>query len=134
MTITGGMFAGLRPAAAAEFSFLVGLPTLGGATVYKLLKNLQHSKANGTPNLFQDLGVVSSAVGLLVAALAAAVAVRWLVSFLNRHGLTPFGIYRIGVAVVMLVLLQAGILTIGAKHLIEDRETPAAMPVGLADR
>jgi undecaprenyl-diphosphatase len=134
MTITGGMFAGLRPAAAAEFSFLVGLPTLGGATMYKLMKNLQHSKATGTPNMFQDLGVVSSAVGMLVAALAAAVAVRWLVSFLNRHGLTPFGVYRIGVAIIMLVLLQAGILSIGAQQLIEEREEPVPMPVGLADR
>jgi undecaprenyl-diphosphatase len=134
MTITGGMFAGLRPGAAAEFSFLLGLPTLGGATVYKLAKNLHQSKKHGTPNMFEDLSVVSTAAALVVATITAAVAVRWLVSFLNRHGLAPFGVYRIGVAIVMLVLLQAGILTIGASQIIEERETPVPTPVGLADR
>lgn len=131
MTITGGMLTGLRPAAAAEFSFLLGLPTLGAATLYKLAKNLRDSSANGTPNLFQDLGVVSAAAGMVVATLAAAVAVKWLVSFLNRHGLTPFGWYRIGVALVLLILIQAGVVVIGASELIEEREEPVAAPVGM---
>jgi undecaprenyl-diphosphatase len=130
MTITGGMLTGLRPAAAAEFSFLLGLPTLSAATLYKLAKNLRDSSANGTPNLFQDLGIMSTAAGLVVATLAAAVAVKWLVSFLNRHGLTPFGVYRIGVAVVMLIMIQAGIVAIGG-GVVEEHAEPAGMPVGV---
>lgn len=133
MTITGGMITGLRPAAAAEFSFLLGLPTLGAATLYKLTKNLYESNRDGQPNLFQELGVMSAAVSMVVATLAAAVSVKWLVSFLNRHGLTPFGWYRIGVAIVMLVLIQAGIVAIGTSELIEGREEPLPAPVGMVD-
>lgn len=111
MTITAGMFVGLKPRAAAEFGFLLGLPTLGGATVYKLVKNLAQAESNGG-NLFQKLGVAPVLVGMLVAAFSAAIAVKWLVGFLNRHGLTPFGWYRVALFAVMLGLVLSGGLTI----------------------
>lgn len=129
MTITGGMLTGLRPAAAAEFSFLLGLPTLGAATLYKLAKNLRDSHNHGTPNLFEDLGILSTAAGLVIATISAAVAVKWLVSFLNRHGLTPFGWYRIGVAIIMVILIQAGVVAIGGHGADVDHAetTPASV-------
>jgi undecaprenyl-diphosphatase len=114
MTIAGGMFVGLRPRQAAEFSFLLGLPTLGAATVYSLLKNMKHAQETGTGNLFQTLGVVPCVVGLAVAAVAAAVAVKWLVGFLNRHGLAVFGYYRIVLAIVLGGLIWTGKVTIAA--------------------
>lgn len=114
MTIAGGCVAGLRPAAAAEFSFLLGLPTLGAACVYKLYKNLHEARVNHTPNVFEQLGGANAAIGMIVAAVAAALAVRWLVGFLNRRGLAPFGWYRIGLSLVLLVLIWRGVLTIGA--------------------
>jgi undecaprenyl-diphosphatase len=112
MTITGGVVAGLRPKQAAEFSFLLGLPTLGAATLYKLAKNMKHAHDTGTPNLFEQLGWVPVIVGIVVAAVSAAIAVKWLVGFLNKHGLTPFGWYRIALCVVLLVLAWRGIVTI----------------------
>ncbi len=108
MTITGGVLVGLKPKQAAEFSFLLGLPTLGGATVYKLLKNLRDSQAEGVPNMFEQLGVVPIAIGLVVATVSAAFAVRWLVEFLNHHGLAPFGYYRIALCVVLVALVSGG--------------------------
>ncbi len=110
MTITGGIFCGLRPAAAAEFSFLLGMPTLLAATGYALLKNLNRAAKTGQPNLFEQLGWPPVLVGMAVAAISAAIAVRWLVGFLNRQGLTPFGIYRIAFAALLLTLVATGLV------------------------
>src|SRR5690606_19190915 len=106
MTITGGVFAGLRPAAAAEFSFLLGLPTLGGAMVYRLIKDL----SGDGPTMFESLGAMPVAIGILVATVSAAAAVKWLVGFLNKHGLAGFGWYRIVVGVVMVGLMLSGVM------------------------
>ncbi|MFG0273452.1 MAG: undecaprenyl-diphosphate phosphatase, partial [Phycisphaerales bacterium] len=113
MTIAGGTLLGMRPKEAAEFSFLLGLPTLGGACVYKLGKNLQESRDAGTPNLFEALGWAPVLLGVAVATVSAALAVQWLVSFLTRHGLAPFGWYRIALTAVMGGLLAAGVIQIG---------------------
>lgn len=125
MTITGGAISGLRPAAAAEFSFLLGVPTLLAATGYAVLKNLKAARAErllaeeqhrlpkfGT--FIHDLGTTNVALGALVAAVSAAVAVHWLVGFLNRRGLAPFGYYRLIAAVVLFVLMLMGIAKAGA--------------------
>lgn len=112
MTITGGYLIGLKPKAAAEFSFLLGLPTLGAATLYSLYKNLKHAHATGGQNLFEQLGYTSCAVGLAVACVSAALAVKWLVGFLNRRGLHPFGWYRVALFAVLGVLMWQGIVSI----------------------
>ncbi len=108
MTIAGGTLVGLRPRDAAEFSVLVGVPTLGGACAYKLAKNLLASARDGTPNLIDTLGAGAVALGIAVATLSAAVAVRGLVAFLNRHGLAAFGWYRIGLSAVLAVAFWFG--------------------------
>jgi undecaprenyl-diphosphatase len=112
MAIAGGMIVGLRARDAAEFSFLLGVPTLGAACAYKLLQNLLESSRTGAPNLFELLGVGSTAIGFAVAALSAALAVRWLVGFLGRHGLAPFGWYRIALSIALGALMLAGVVEI----------------------
>lgn len=97
MTIVGGYIAGLRPARAAEFSFLLGLPTLAGAAVYKAL-----GAGTLVPAAF---GWGPLLLGCLVAAIAAAAAVRFLVTYLTRHGLGIFAWYRLALAAAVLLLL-----------------------------
>ncbi len=111
MTIAGGTMIGLRPKDAAEFSFLLGLPTLGGACVYKLARNLKHANDTGEPTMFEQLGIAPVVIGLVVATISAALAVRWLVAFLNHHGLAPFGWYRLALTAVLGVLLLTGMIT-----------------------
>lgn len=109
MTIAGGVLVGLKPKDAAEFSFLLGLPTLGGACVYKLYKNV----TGDGPNLFEQLGTINVVLGIAVATVSAVLAVKWLVGFLNKHGLMLFGWYRIGLCVVLGGLIAAGVVSIG---------------------
>lgn len=112
MTIAGGMMLGLKPREAAEFSFLLGLPTLGAACLYKLAKNLKNASDTGTPNMFEQLGIMPVLLGIAVATVSAMLAVRWLVGFLNRHGLAAFGWYRIALTLVMAVLIWRGVVDI----------------------
>ena len=108
ITIVAAMLVGLRPARAAEFSFLLGLPTLGGACVYKLLKNVTSDQ----PDLFVELGWLNVVVGILVATIAAVIAVKWLVNYLNKHGLAVFGWYRIGLTILLAALLITGVISL----------------------
>ncbi|HVK68955.1 MAG TPA: undecaprenyl-diphosphate phosphatase [Polyangium sp.] len=94
-TIVGGQLAGLRTKAAADFSFLLAIPTLGAATVYDLAKG-------GAALLASPSGPLSLAVGL-----AASFVVAWLViaaflRYLTRFGLAPFGVYRIALGALVL--------------------------------
>lgn len=93
VTIVGGYLAGLTPVKAAEFSFLVGLPTLAGAAVYKSFRS--------GPAMIEVFGWSSVLLGCVVAAISAALAVKFFVRFLSRNGLAIFAFYRIAVAIVL---------------------------------
>jgi undecaprenyl-diphosphatase len=87
MTIVGGYIAGLRPAKAAEFSFLLGLATLTAAASYKAVST--------GPELLKLIDWQPLLVGIVVAFFSAALAVKWLVHYLTRHGLAIFAWYRL---------------------------------------
>jgi undecaprenyl-diphosphatase len=112
VTIGGGMLLGLGAVAAAEFSFLLGLPTLSAACLHDLAGSARHAGPGGT-SMLATLGAGPALVGIVIAALAAALAVRWLVSFLTRHGLAPFGWYRLALTAVFTALVLAGVVSIG---------------------
>ena len=99
VTIVGGMLVGLSLPAAVEFSFLLGVVTLSAATAYDALK---HGQA-----MLQTFDPQSLAIGLLFAFLAAVVSVKWMVAYLNRHGLEIFGWYRVVLALTVGALLAA---------------------------
>lgn len=84
--ILGGYLVGLRPGQAAEFSFLVGLPTVFGAALYKGYKDgaLMLEVVPAGPLLF----------GMLVSAITAVVAVWWLRNHIRKWGLWGFVVYR----------------------------------------
>ena len=104
MTIVAALMLGMRARDAAEFSFLLGLLTLSAATGYETVMG-------GGPML-QKLGAPVIVIGFVAATISAAISVRWLVSFLERRGVGPFGWYRLAIAAVLAVLLLAGLLTV----------------------
>lgn len=109
ITIVAGMLVGMPPRQSAEFSFLLALPTLGGACVFKIAKDL----LGGGPSLLATLGLAPMGVGIAVATVSAALAVRWLVHYLNRHGLAVFGWYRLALAAGFVGLIAGGWVSIG---------------------
>lgn len=115
-TIVGGMFVGLRPKQAAEYSFLLGLPTLGGACVYKGAQNLLQEG----PSMIEVLGITPLIIGLVVATISAALAVKWLVGFLTNHGVAIFGWYRIILALIVALLIWKGKVTISPTEVDDD--------------
>jgi len=87
ITILAGVLVGLDMVTAAEFSFLLALPTLGAATLY--------SACTRWDGLLKSAGPDGLIIGLVVSGVVAALAVKGFVKWLTRHGLTPFGVYRI---------------------------------------
>ena len=102
VTIVGGYLAGLSAEKAAEFSFLIGLPTLTGAAFYKGLKS--------GPAMIQVFGWSNVLLGTFVAAIAAWLAVKFFVHFITRHGLAGFAYYRIALALAMTLLVYLKVL------------------------
>jgi undecaprenyl-diphosphatase len=97
-TIVAGELCGLSTATAAEFSFLLGVPTLGAATLYEGFKS-RHELAH-------EVGGTAIAVGLVTSFFVAWGVVAAFLRYLQRRGLEPFGFYRIALAVVILAVLR----------------------------
>ncbi|MEZ5168372.1 MAG: undecaprenyl-diphosphate phosphatase [Acidimicrobiales bacterium] len=98
-TIVAAVLVGLSLRAAVEFSFLLGLATLGAATAYEALKN--------GGNLIDTFGIAAPLIGLVVAFVSAVIAVRWMVAWLETRSFSVFGWYRIAAG----LLVFAGIAT-----------------------
>ncbi|MDF1580957.1 MAG: undecaprenyl-diphosphate phosphatase [Desulfuromonadales bacterium] len=98
VTIMTARLLGYQPRAAAEFSFLLALPTLGGATTYELFHQ--------GPVLLQTSSAANLTIGLGVSCLVAWLAVKGFLVYLNRHGMELFGWYRIALAFGMVFYLS----------------------------
>lgn len=102
VTIVASMMLGLTTRAAVEFSFLLGLVTLTGATLYEA--------TSSGDLILAEFGLAAPLVGFVAAFVSAAAAVVWLVTYLERHSLAIFGWYRIALAVVVsVVVLTTGV-------------------------
>jgi undecaprenyl-diphosphatase len=99
-TLFAAMLAGTtsRPAA-AEFSFLLAIPTMFAATAYEVLNLYRHGQI--AQENWIDLGV-----GFVVSAIVAFIAVKWLLTYIQTHRFTVFAWYRIIAGVALLVLVK----------------------------
>jgi undecaprenyl-diphosphatase len=102
VTLLAGLAVGLTLSAAVEFSFLLGFVTLGGATLYEGAKN--------GSTMIDAYGVIDPLIGLLFAFLAAVVAIRWMVDYLQTRSLAIFGWERLGAAALTVVLLVSSVI------------------------
>ncbi|MEW9899057.1 undecaprenyl-diphosphate phosphatase [Chitinivorax sp. PXF-14] len=100
-SIIGGLFLGLSRKTATEFSFFLGIPTLGAASLYSLYKHREALSSS-------DIGVF--AIGFIVAFIFALIAVRALIRFLVRHDFTAFAWYRIAFGGLVLLTYYTGMV------------------------
>jgi undecaprenyl-diphosphatase len=98
-TIVGALLMGVEKRAAAEFSFLLSLPTMGAAVAYDLYKNR---------DVLDFAAVWDIAIGFGVAFLTAVLVVRWVLSYVGRNGYALFGWWRIIVGFAALAALSLG--------------------------
>ena len=95
-TMIGGLFAGLSRKSAAEFSFLLAIPTMFVATFYDLYKNRNEM-------IIDDYSLL--AVGFVTAFIVAFFTVKAVMNFLTTHTFIVFGIYRIIFGIFLLIIL-----------------------------
>lgn len=98
-TIFGGLTQRLTIRDSAEFSFLLAVPTIFAASMYKTFKNVNQITASDL-----DLLLVGNLVSFIVAALS----IKLFLSVVNRYGLKIFGIYRIVFGTILLILFLMG--------------------------
>lgn len=97
-TIIGGLLCRMDRTAAAEFSFLLALPTMLAATGYDIYKNAAAFRAGDWDNLL---------IGFVVSFIFSIVGIKVLIRFVGSHTFIPFGVYRI-IAGALFLLLMVG--------------------------
>ncbi|MCM3040094.1 undecaprenyl-diphosphate phosphatase [Paenibacillus motobuensis] len=91
-TISGGVLLGLSYRAAADFTFIMAVPIMAGASALSLIKNWQYFTLDALPFFI---------VGFIAAFLFALLSIRFFLKLINRVKLVPFAVYRILLAVVI---------------------------------
>lgn len=100
-TIVGGMTTKLSRKNAAEFSFFLAVPTMAAAAGYKLFQLL---KDPVNTEMLKD-NMLLLIIGNVVAFIVAILAIKFFIDFLTKYGFKAFGVYRIIVGGILLVLI-----------------------------
>lgn len=100
ITITAGLWTGLKRDDAARFSFLLATPISLGAGLYKLIQITQ-----GSNIVFSKIDVFA---GIVVTFLVSLVVIKWLLNYLKKHSMLLFVIYRIvlGSSIIVIWFLR----------------------------
>ena len=101
-TILGSMLVGISRTAAAEFSFFMAIPVMVGASGIKALGFLSYVSESGVS--VPTMAWVTLLVGCAVSFAVSMAAIRFLMDFVKKHSFAPFGIYRIALGALVLIL------------------------------
>lgn len=105
-TIIGGMSQKLDRSTAAEFSFFLAVPTMLAASVksfYDVRKN--------NPEVLSHENLSMLLIGSVIAFIVAMLAIRFFITYLQKHGFKLFGYYRIAIGLVVLVCIFTGLIS-----------------------
>lgn len=102
-TISMGLFLGYERAVATRYAFLLAIPAVVGAGVYKL-------KDIGGENAY---GVGPTIVGTIISFVVGLAVIHWLLRYVSTRSYAPFVAYRMGLGALVLILVGAGVITAG---------------------
>jgi undecaprenyl-diphosphatase len=94
-TISGGVLIGLSHRAAADFTFIMAVPIMAGASLISLLKNWEYFTMDALPFFI---------AGFLSAFVFAMISIRFFLKLINKVKLVPFAIYRIVLALLIFII------------------------------
>lgn len=105
ITILGAMLIGCNRTTSAEFSFFLSIPVMVGASLLKGVK------------FFMDNSITTNQViflleGMLVAFVVSMLVIKFLLKFIKKHDFKVFGIYRIVLGIILLVLFLTGVILV----------------------
>lgn len=93
-TIIGGLMIGVSRTVAAEFTFILAIPVMAGASLLKMLKFGFHFTGKETAVL---------GTGMVVAFVVSVIVIRFLMGYIRKHDFKPFGWYRIVLGALVIV-------------------------------
>lgn len=100
-TIMGALLLGLDRTTAAEFSFFMGIPTMAGASLIKILKF-------GLNFTGTELAILS--LGTVTAFIVSLAVIKCLMSYIKKRDFTAFGIYRIALGTLIIIMIASGVI------------------------
>lgn len=93
-TIIGGLMIGVSRTVAAEFTFILAIPVMAGASLLKMLKFGFH---------FTGMEAAILGAGMVVAFVVSVIVIRFLMGYIRKHDFKPFGGYRIALGALVIV-------------------------------
>ncbi|MEH7118841.1 undecaprenyl-diphosphate phosphatase [Neobacillus vireti] len=97
-TISGGVLMGMSHRAAADFTFIMAVPIMAGASFLSLLKNWEYMTVSTLPVFI---------AGFISAFIFALISIRFFLKLINKIKLVPFAVYRIVLALIIYLLFLA---------------------------
>jgi undecaprenyl-diphosphatase len=100
-TIIGGRLSGLNSKSAIEYSFLLGIPTILGASAKKILDYKEHVNEY----LFGDYSY-QLYLGFIISFIVAIFSIKWMVGVVDKYGFKYFGYYRVIIGISLIIYLS----------------------------
>lgn len=100
-TIIGALLIGVSRVVAAEFTFFLAVPTMLGASAFKLLKFGLH---------FSLSEVIALIVGMVVAYVVSIFVIKFLMNYIKRRDFQIFGWYRIALGIIVILFIFVGVI------------------------
>lgn len=110
VTIIAALLMGASRFVAAEFTFFLAIPVMFGASLLKILKFVKNCIETGTGVSQNEM--ITLFVGMVSAFLVSILAIKFLMGYIKKNDFKVFGIYRILLGIVLILLFVMGVLTV----------------------